>query len=139
MSYPTPKLKSIFARTNGHCHICHGRLVFSKYGQSETNGAWEVEHSVAKANGGTCHGNNLFAAHTTCNRQKGVLTSRSARRRFAQTRAPWSAEKHKKKVTENGVTGACLLGAAGLAGGPIGVAILGTLGYALGSALTPTK
>jgi hypothetical protein len=139
MSFSQLELERIFARTNGCCHICHRRLAFSNYGSAGRRGAWEVEHSIAQANGGTHHGNNLFAAHIVCNRQKGTVTSRTARRWAGQTRAPYSETKLKKLAHENGVVGACLLGLVGLGTGPVGAAIFACAGYGAGQALTPKK
>jgi hypothetical protein len=139
MPYSQPELERIFARTNRCCHICHGRLAFANYGAAGRRGAWEVEHSVAQANGGTHHGNNLYAAHIKCNRRKGTATARTARRRAGQTRAPYSAANVEKGARENGVAGACLLGLFGLASGPLAVAVLAAIGYGAGRGLTPKK
>lgn len=139
MAFSQLELERIFARTNGCCHICHARLAFSNYGSAGRRGAWEVEHSVAQANGGTHHGNNLYAAHITCNRRKGTVTARTARRWAGQTRAPYSTAKVEKVAHENGVAGACLLGFLGLAAGPLEIVVLAAIGYGAGQALTPKK
>jgi 5-methylcytosine-specific restriction endonuclease McrA len=70
MSYDVEILRRIYDRTEGHCHICGKKLSFANYAISSGRGAWEVEHSVAKATGGTNHLNNLFPACITCNRSK---------------------------------------------------------------------
>jgi 5-methylcytosine-specific restriction endonuclease McrA len=139
MTYSQSELEKIFSRTNGRCHLCHTRLAFINYGAGGRRGSWEVEHSIPQARGGTHHGNNLYAAHIGCNRQKGTITSRTVRRRAGVTRAPYSATKLKKLEEENGVVGACLLGVLGLAAGPVGAVVLACVGYGAGQALTPRK
>jgi len=54
MAFSDDVLDRIFLRTDGRCHLCpEGRLCRSNYGKLGTRGAWEVEHSKARANGGT--------------------------------------------------------------------------------------
>ncbi|MBI5425752.1 MAG: HNH endonuclease [Opitutae bacterium] len=139
MTYTESDLERIFARTNGCCHLCHARLAYVNYGLAGRRGGWEVEHSVPRAKGGSDHGNNLFAAHITCNRRKGALTSRTVRAWSGKTRAPHSAKKLQRLRHENGVAGAVLLGVFGLATGPIGAALCAGAGYAVGQAVSPKK
>jgi hypothetical protein len=54
-------------------------------------GAWEIEHSIPRACGGSDRMNNLYAACISCNRAKGARTTRSMRLRRGLTRAPMSA------------------------------------------------
>lgn len=138
MSFAPEQLNRIFARTNGRCHICHGQnggpLVFGRYGQVGAKGAWEVEHSVPKADGGTDHGNNLYAAHVWCNRAKGDGSTRAARAEYGVTRAPRSTAKVKEARERNtlvGLGGGIALGAA--LGGFLGAALVGVLGAVFGS------
>jgi 5-methylcytosine-specific restriction endonuclease McrA len=58
------------------------KLAFTNYGKRGARAAWEVDHSRAKANGGTDHLNNLMPACIPCNREKGTLTSRAMKNRF---------------------------------------------------------
>ncbi len=92
-------LRAIYDRTEGQCHICRKRLSFCNYGLYGKRGAWEIEHSVAQARGGTHHGNNLFAACMSCNRSKGDSSSRTARRQHGFQCAPYSARKRKRNAT----------------------------------------
>src|SRR4029079_1401803 len=89
------KLKRIYERTSGYCHICRNELVFSNYGSYHygEDGAWEVEHSNPRAAGGTDHLTNLYAACIPCNRAKGQLPTRSARAKHGWTCAPLNREK----------------------------------------------
>lgn len=92
------QLRAIYERTEGHCHICRKQLSFRNYGSIGKRGAWEIEHSVAQARGGTDHGNNLFAAHISCNRSKGDSSSKSARRQHGYQCAPYSSRKRKRNA-----------------------------------------
>ena len=92
------QLRAIHDRTEGQCHICRKRLSFRNYGLFGKRGACEIEHSVAQARGGTDHGNNLFAAHISCNRSKGYCSSRTARRQHCYQCAPYSARKKKRNA-----------------------------------------
>lgn len=91
-------LRAIYDRTEGQCHICRKRLSFRNYGLFGKRGAWEIEHSVAQARGGTHHGNNLFAACISCNRGKGDCSSRTARRQHGFQCAPYSARNKKRNA-----------------------------------------
>lgn len=85
-------LEYVFDRSGGDCHLCHGRLAFRNYGLYGCRGAWEIEHSVPRARGGTNRLNNLYAAHISCNRSKGARATRSVRRQNGYTCAPLSAQ-----------------------------------------------
>lgn len=104
MGHDATTLKRIYDRTEGRCHLCRKKLSLRNYGLLGRRGAWEVEHSTARTNGGTDHGNNLYAACTVCNRQKGTLSTRAARARNGYKCAPYS----KKHRTRNAITGATL-------------------------------
>ena len=134
-----PELRNgIFDRTRGKCHICHRRLAFKNYGVFGARGAWHVEHSIALANGGTNHGNNLFAACIPCNIEKCTWTSRTARAWNGQHRAPLSVEKHEAAKTGNSVAGAAFsAGVGAILGGPPGAFIGGILGLAFGYEANP--
>jgi 5-methylcytosine-specific restriction endonuclease McrA len=99
------QLRWVFDRTSGKCHICHRLLRFESYGKINTEGAWEIDHSVPRAKGGSDHLNNLFAACISCNRSKQQLSSRAARRRAGKKRSPLNREQRKKAVAENVVLG----------------------------------
>ena len=118
----------IFRRTDGNCHICGSPMAWKNYAVLGARGAWEVEHAVAKANGGTDHRNNLYAAHIPCNRDKGTRSSRSARSDFDRTRAPRSAERKEAARREGAVTG-------GAVGTGLGLMIAGPPGAAVGAVL----
>ncbi|HWY37116.1 MAG TPA: HNH endonuclease signature motif containing protein [Bacteroidia bacterium] len=130
------RLNKIYDKTDGHCHICHKKLSFSKYGAT---GGWEIEHSVARANGGTDHLNNLFAAHISCNREKGTYHTRTARGWNGNTRAPYSKAKKQKIKNSNTATGAVVGGLVGLLLGPVGAAVGAAIGGAIGSNNSPKR
>lgn len=135
MPYDATVLRRIFDRTDGQCHLCGKTLVFNRYAQS--NG-WEVEHSRPRSLGGTDHGNNLFAAHITCNRLKSNATTRTARAWNGRKRAPFSAKK-KAEVKANNTAGGGLLGVilGGIFLGPAGALLGGAVGAAAGSEVDP--
>lgn len=108
MAYDKKSLERIFARTDGCCHICRKPLAFSNYGQHGSRGAWEVEHSNPRAKGGTDRTNNLYASHTTCNRQKRAKSTRSARAGHGFRSAPLSREQRQKNAVSTGTAGALL-------------------------------
>lgn len=133
MIFTDEQRRRAFDRTCGECHLCWGKLAWSNYGVHGRRGAWEIEHSVAQARGGTHHGNNLYAAHVACNRRKRDAHNRTARAYHGRTRAPWSEKKRENARWENaaataGIGGlfAALLGAPVL---PFALA-LGVLGHA---------
>jgi 5-methylcytosine-specific restriction endonuclease McrA len=138
MPFTRAELKNIYDRTSGYCHICHRKMSFTNYGRPRERGAWEIEHSVPQSKGGTDHGNNLFGAHITCNREKSNYTTQTARRWHGTSRAPLSRKKKQQERASNTAGGALIGGLVGLAGGgPIG-AVLGALGgAAIGNSIKP--
>lgn len=104
------KRVAVFEKGNGECHYCEKEL--SLYNRSRFGrGAWEVEHSIPRANGGTDHLNNLVPACWTCNLDKGTLTARTHHRAIAGKRA--ARVSRRRWRTAGGATGVGLL-AAGL-------------------------
>lgn len=129
-----------YDRTSGLCHICGKRLAWSNYAKYGRRGAWEIEHSVARTNGGTDHGNNLYGAHIRCNRQKGRRTSRTARGWHGRRCAPLSRAAHERRVQENAITGGgvgIFLGI--LCGSMPALVFFGILGAVIGSSVEPEE
>ena len=128
MSYTSDQLENVFDRSSGHCHLCHKKLAFRNYALFGRRGAWEVEHSNPRANGGTDRPSNLYPACIPCNRSKGAASTRSARAVNGKTRAPLSVPKRQASKLENAVLGGFggwLLGsllnpAVGIIGGLLG-------------------
>lgn len=135
MAFDATTRISIFNKTDGRCHICRKRLCFSNYGKAGTRGAWHVEHSKARANGGTDHFNNLYAACVSCNLDKRTYCVRTARSWNGYTKAPLSRSKKTEIQRKNTVAGGILSAAIGLAGGPVGAIVLGCIGAAVGSSI----
>jgi hypothetical protein len=127
-------LSRIYDRTSGYCHICGKKLSFTNYGGYGCRGAWEVEHSIARANGGSNHGNNLYAACITCNRSKGAMTTRRSRAANGRTAAPLSRTRRAAKRRENTAFGAGSGALMGLRFGPGGALIGGIIGALIGDA-----
>lgn len=82
--------RTVYDSTGGYCHLCHQKVAWTNYGKHEGRGGWEVDHSVARANGGTDRLPNLRPACTTCNREKQDMTTRAYRARSDLTCAPAS-------------------------------------------------
>lgn len=120
--------RAVFARTNQVCHLCWKPMAFSNYGNHGARGAWEIDHSVPRSRGGTDHLNNLYAAHTACNRSKQARSNASVRREFGQTRAPMSAAAKEELKTGDAWVGA-------LSGGLLGARFFGPAGFLVGAAI----
>jgi hypothetical protein len=115
MAYDDDRLDAIFARTDGQCHICGKRLSRWNYAVFGSRGAWEVEHSVARARGGhRTHLNNLYAACISCNRSKGAASAHVAREYHGRARAPLALAAKQRRREDNAVKGA-IVGGAGAA------------------------
>jgi len=139
MKNDSERLNKIFEKTDGHCHICHKKLTLSNYGKHSANGNWEIEHSIAKANGGTNHLNNLYPSCIKCNREKGTYHTRTVRSWYGNTRAPYSKAKKEEIRTNNTIGGAVVGGVIGLVFGPVGSVICSFIGGAIGNSNSPQK
>ncbi|MBS1769716.1 MAG: HNH endonuclease [Acidobacteria bacterium] len=139
MAYTDEQLQRIYDRTSGYCHICHKKLSFVNYAQYGARSAWEVDHSKAKARGGTNHGNNLYPACISCNRSKRAGSSRAARTRNGQCRAPYSRAKVRAKRNDNQLGGVITGGIIGSRFGPGGAVVGALLGAWFGDKNTPKK
>lgn len=134
------RLEKIYYKTDGYCHICHKKLSFSNYGVHGAKGSWHVEHSIARANGGSDNLNNLFPACIRCNLEKGTKHTKTARSKYGNTRAPYSKEKKGKIRNVNTVGGALVGAGIGFAaGGPAGGLIGSVVGSIIGNDNSPKK
>ena len=134
------RLQQIYRKTDGYCHICHIKLSFSNYGVHGAKGAWHIEHSKAKANGGSNHFYILFPACISCNIEKGVKHTRTARAKYGNTRAPYSKAKKEALKNNNTTRGVLVGGGIGLTiGGPFGGLIGSIIGGLIGNNNSPNK
>ena len=134
------RLRRIYDRTSGLCHICRKQLSFVNYGRRDGRGCWEIEHSHPRAKGGTDHGNNLFAACCDCNRTKGIRHTRTARKVHGYRTAPLSREKAAAARGDNTIAGGSLGVLVGaVAAGPVGALLGGLLGAKIGNNSTPHR
>ncbi len=140
MQYAREDLRAIYDRTSGYCHICGKKLALNNYGRFGDKGAWEVEHSNARARGGTDRLNNLYPACISCNRSKGAVTTRTARAWEGRKRAPLSREKRRAARRDNAILGGGLafLGATALAGTGWGI-VAAAVGALAGFKSNPDK
>ena len=141
MGYDLKLLRRIFDRTEGVCHICHndeGIMCFNNYGKPSARGAWEVDHSLARANYGTDHFNNLWPAHIKCNRRRQAENIRKTRSQYGYCGPPHSAEAKEKIRQLRARVGGIGGGLAGLAiGGPVGAFVGAVVGAVFGHNMDP--
>lgn len=131
-------LRGIYDRTQGRCHICGKRLSFCNYGKHGARGAWNIEHSIPRACGGTDHGNNLYPACIGCNSSKQAKSTRVARGKHGRCRAPMSLKAEGRARRSNALAGGglgALIG--GLVAGPVGLAGGAALGALFGHSADP--
>lgn len=133
------RLQKICRKTDGYCHICHKKLSFSNYGVHGAKRSWHIEHSVARANGGSDHMNNLFPACISCNIDKGTSHTKTARSQYGNSRAPYSKAKKKKIRNTNTAAGTIIGGALGSVFGPVGTIVGAGIGAAIGNSSSPKK
>jgi 5-methylcytosine-specific restriction endonuclease McrA len=124
--YSNDRLNSIFDRTDGKCHLCHRKLSFSSYGVRGAFGAWQVDHSVPLAHGGSENLNNLFAACTACNLLKGTRCTATVRRWLGTQRAPLSLRRKKVEDRANMLM-------ITIVGASVGASMLGRRGVLVGA------
>ncbi|MBO6946405.1 MAG: HNH endonuclease [Rhodospirillales bacterium] len=137
MKFSEERRQAVFARTDGHCHICRRKLALKNYGLAGMRGAWEVEHSRPQANGGTHHLNNLYPACISCNRSKGKSSTTAARARNGYRRAPLSRPAREANTFAYGAVG-LVVGRVLLAPlGPVAWIATGVIGAMIGKALEP--
>lgn len=140
MAYTKQQLNAIYRRTTGYCHLCHQKLSRRNYGVVGARGAWHVDHSNPRANGGSDNMNNFYGACIRCNCSKGKGTTRASRRWSGKTSAPLNPERRKQAKVENGVAGAIAVGLAGAAVvGPIGFVVGAIAGAYIGSSKNPDR
>ena len=135
--YTDERLSRIYDKTSGKCHICHRKLSWSNYGVHGARGAWHVDHSKARARGGSDHGNNLYPACISCNLEKSTATTRTARGWHGHTSAPLLRDRAQAKRSNN-MWGSAAVGAGiGLrVAGPAGALVGGLLGAVLGDTIS---
>ena len=134
MSFSYDDLNDFYEKTDGRCHVCRKRLAFTNYGLVGERGAWEVDHSRARARGGTHHFRNLQPACISCNRSKGARSTRSVRAFHGHRGAPLSRQGRQDERSRNVLLGsgtAAVLG--GIGWGPAGVALGLIVGGLLGA------
>lgn len=140
MAYTDEQLDGIYGLTSGYCHLCHAKLSRKNYNRPGKRGAWHVDHSKARSNGGTNRLCNLKPACIDCNLDKSNKTTRTARRGNGKARAPLSREKRKQAKTDNAILGAVGGGVVGFAvGGPVGAVIGAVAGGHLAGSGNPDK
>lgn len=139
MAYDNDTLNWIYDRTDGYCHLCCKKLSFINYARYGNKGAWEVEHSIPRSQGGTDHLNNLYAACIRCNRNKSIQSSRKVRSQYGRKRAPYGKDKKAQIRRSNATRGAVLGSLLGSIGGGWGSAIGAAIGSEIGRSIDPNE
>ena len=132
MSFSDGARWRIYDRTSGYCHICGRKVFFQNYGIVGARGAWEVEHSIPWALGGTDHLNNLYAACISCNRAKGTSSTRTVRAWNGRSRAPLSRQQRKAIRNRNGWAGVAVGLAIGARVSPSAAIVCAIIGGLIG-------
>ena len=137
MAIDEQRKQKIYEKTDGHCHICRKKLARKNYGVLSRRGAWEIEHSNAKANGGSNHLNNLYPACISCNRSKGAKSTASARKKNGYKAAPLPRNKKVENAWVGGVSGAIAVRLLLAPLGPIGIVAGAVVGALAGASYEP--
>jgi len=137
--YTQSELRLIYDRTSGYCHLCQQKVYFNSYAKPSRRGPWEVEHSNARANGGTDRLNNLYAACIACNRNKNTVTTRTARAWHGRAKAPLSRKRRAEAKRENAFAAGVLGAAVGSMAGPVGALVGAGVGAYLGHKQNPDR
>jgi 5-methylcytosine-specific restriction endonuclease McrA len=74
------KLREIFDKTSGHCHLCGDPILFENRGRAPSmEGHWEVDHVIQRDKGGSVSVENCLPACTRCNRLRWHRTGEGIR------------------------------------------------------------
>ena len=138
MGYSQNAKRQIFDATAGRCHLCGQKLSFKNYAREGCRGAWEIDHSKPRANGGSNRRRNLLPAHIPCNRSKAASANINIRQRHGFTRKPLSKTALAAARGRNTWIG----GIAGLAAcawffGPAGALVGAGVGALVGNSVDP--
>lgn len=133
------RLNLIYSKTDGCCHICHSKLIFSNHGLHNAKGAWHIDHSIPRAKGGKDHLNNLYPACIYCNIVKSTSPTRQIRAKNGVARAPYSKAKKDSIKDDNASLGMIIGGVIGAIGGPIGITIGAAIGGFIGNQNSPDR
>ena len=119
MGWKKSELDEIYHSTGGDCHLCWKKLARTNYGKLRARAPWEVDHSVAQANGGSNYFRNLRPACPPCNRSKGKRRNEVIRRENGVTGLPPSREQRREDARRKKawwVVGGVTLGVVGAIG-----------------------
>lgn len=86
MIYSEDFKQRIFAKTDGKCRYCHKQLAYINHGKHGLRGCWQIDHSLAQANGGPDDFENLWAACNDCNNKKSDKSARGFRSKMKPMR-----------------------------------------------------
>lgn len=137
------RLRANYNRTTGYCYLCGKNLAFKNYASSGSRGAWEIEHSKPRSQGGTNPLNNLYPACISCNGSKGNKANRKVRSKHDAKRVPLTKTNKKIAKKQNavsgGVTGTIAGNVIGSVTGLVGIRVGAVIGGLIGAKLDHDK
>lgn len=107
MRFSREKIAAVYKRGKKQCHLCHGKLDLSRYGEQ-----WQCDHLTPVSKGGTNALENLLPAHALCNQRRGARTVAWAKKHVGKPRRKQRRIKKLKRLTKMAVT--TMLLAAGI-------------------------
>ena len=84
MNWTSETLNRVYDKTGGYCRYCEKRVYWKNYGMPGERGAWEIDHSVPVASGGSDNLRNLWPSCVECNRDKGTMKGSQYLRLFEE-------------------------------------------------------
>ncbi len=107
-------VSDVYDASRGYCVHCRKKIAFTNYGTTSARGAWEVDHWVPLARGGTDDPDNLVAACVGCNREKGTMTGEEFRAYLRQFEVRSPPRRRRSRIGQ-AIGGLAILGLGALA------------------------
>jgi len=82
MGFSDEDVNYVYDKNNGYCYYCGKRLSFVNYGKNGKRGSWHIDHSKARARGGSDYRRNLVPSCIVCNLDKSTLSGSHYKRKF---------------------------------------------------------
>lgn len=82
MPFSNEDVNYVYDKNDGYCYYCGKRLSFQNYGENGKRGSWQIDHSRAKARGGSNYRRNLVPACIHCNLDKNVSSGTYYKKKF---------------------------------------------------------
>lgn len=82
MTFTDEEVNYVYDKNNRHCYYCEKQLAFVNYGKYGNRGAWHIDHSKARAKGGSNYLRNLVPACIDCNLDKSTSSGNYYKKKF---------------------------------------------------------